>query len=112
MKKIQILVILSLVIMSIFPSCTTDDENVWFVRDATYCAEAWHNAAWATQDHEENAKTWLEMQGVTILISEYDPAGTTPEACLACSCLSGGIHRIQVDAEFTDIMVSEGFVLE
>jgi hypothetical protein len=112
MKKIPFLSILSLIILSTFTNCTTVEENIWFTKDATYCAEAWQDALWITPTHEENAKTWLEMQGVTVLISEYDPAGTTPEACNACSCLSGGVYRVQVDAEFTDIMVSEGFLME
>lgn len=113
MKKIQILSIFSLLILSTFTNCTTVDENVWFTKNETYCAEAWHNEPWVTQEQEEeNAKTWLEMQGVTVLASEYDAAAITPEACLACTCLSGGVYRIQVDAEFTDTMVSEGFTME
>jgi len=86
--------------------------NSWFVRNATSCAEAWHNEDWINEQPEENAKTWLELQGVTVLASEYDPAGTTPEACNACFCLSGGVHRVQAEAEFTEIMLSEGFTLE
>lgn len=65
-----------------------------------------------TEQQDENAKTWLEMQDVTVLASEYDPIGTTPEACNACTCLTGGVYRVQADAEFTDIMISEGFVVE
>ena len=112
MKKIQVLSILSLIIISTFTNCTAVDENIWFTKNETYCAEAWHNQTGVVEQQDENAKAWLEMQGVTVLASEYDPAGTTPEACNACSCLSGGVHRVQADAEFTDIMVSEGFVIE
>jgi len=109
MKKV---IILSFAILSILSSCTTDDENIWFTKDATSCAEAWQNEPWVTPLFETNAKTWLEMQGVIVLASEYDPAGTTPEACNACTCLSGGVYRIQADAEFTETMISEGFTME
>lgn len=112
MKKIQILSILSLIILSTFANCTTVEENIWFTKDGIYCAEAWQNETWVSLIHEENAKTWLEMQGVTVLESEYDPTGVIPEACNACTCLSGGVYRVQADAEFTDIMVSEGFIME
>ncbi len=112
MKNIQLLSILGLVFMSVFTNCTTKDENIWFVKNETACAEAWYNEPWINPQPAVNAQTWLEMQGVTVLESEYDPAGTTPEACNACTCLSGGVYRIQVDAEFTDIMVSEGFIME
>jgi len=109
MKKILFLCFL---IVSLITSCTITEENIWFVKDATSCAEAWQGENWVTDQFEINAKTWLETQGVTVLASEYDPAGTTPEACNACFCLSGGVYRIQADAEFTDIMIAEGFALE
>ena len=113
MKRLSLFFIFSLIfLICTFTNCATVDENIWFTRDATSCAEAWYNEDWLSPQEEENAKTWLEMQGVTVLASEYDPAGTTPEACNACSCLSGGVYRVQVDAVFTDIMLSEGFELE
>lgn len=112
MKIIPLFAILGLLVVGSLTSCTSIDDKVWFTKDATYCAEAWQDATWTSDDNAENAETWLEMEGITVLKSEYDPEGRTPEVCRACSCLSGGVHRVQTTVEFTDMMVSEGFELE
>ena len=93
-------------------SCQKDDEDLLYWNQ-TYCAEPWGNVNNSNFDALKlDVDEYLDEKGIEAIEIEVDEDWSTPEACLACSCLSGVRIEVWVQGDDIDEMKEIGFYQE
>jgi len=111
----RLLFVSMLGVFAVFSSCDHTeavDSQVDFLFKETYCANPWDMIVSPEWTREQLIDSYLTVQ----LNVEYSGLLITddgePEACLACSCLSGDNIRFSAYDEFSEILLENGFEIE
>jgi hypothetical protein len=109
-----ILIIASLFFLS--PACSKRATNccampdVEMTRKQTQCADAWGYG----RNKDETItllKNYLQKKNITTSKIDLLPTGETV-LCLACNCSNGMEFHVWLQAQFTDSLKTEGFVIK
>ena len=113
MKKLLFISMLG--VFAVFSSCDEDEiveSQIDFLFQETYCANPWDSDVGPVSTRDQLISSYL----TDILAVEFSDLLITddgePEACLACSCLTGDNIRISADDEFSEILLENGFEIE
>lgn len=110
MNNVKITATIFAILSLLFFNC--DDENAVIEKSYLYaetqCADPWQPIT-DNITFEMAVQQYLEDLQVLVLDVEVIDSIGPPEACLACSCLSGRGIRVKSTEESESILLNEGF---
>jgi len=109
MKKLLFVSMLGL--FASFSSCE-DSEQVDFLFKETQCANPWDSIVSPEWTREQVISYYLTDQLEVVFSDLSITDDGVPEACLACSCLTGDNIRISANDEFSEILLENGFEID